>query len=96
MPRPTYQPGDRVELHPVPMHEGPHPDDADTPQRFALVVRQHVHPGNPDWITGYTVLEDGETTTVKPGTIKRTAGTRLERRDLEEQRRALRELEDER
>jgi hypothetical protein len=92
----TYEPGDYVELHPEPTHEGPHPDDADTPRRFALVVRPHVHPGNPEWTTGYTVIEDGETATVKPGAIKGAASTRYMRRDLAEQREALRELEDER
>lgn len=71
-----YDVGDRVELYPEPIHEGPHPDDQFTERRLATITSVDVHPHNEEWVLSYGVVErDGELSdyehTIKPGAIAR-------------------------
>jgi hypothetical protein len=79
--RSRYQKGDVVVLFPSTSHEGPHPDDVNTPIELARVAQVIRHPNNPDWITEYVIQDPtsdnatgwGDLNEVKPGKIHRLA-----------------------
>jgi hypothetical protein len=71
-----YDCGDRVQLHGHADGEnGPHESDADQPARYAVVHAVVTHPANPEWVTGYSVVEldEREPHMIRPGEIARLA-----------------------